>query len=511
MKVRTRYAPSPTGFQHIGGIRTALYAYLFAKGNNGDLILRIEDTDQSRYVEQAEKYIIDSLSWLNIKPDEGVGFGGEYGPYRQSERKKLYHKHALDLVMKGHAYFAFDTPEELEAMRDRLSKEKASNQQYNALTRMQMRNTLTMTEQEVQEAIARGDKYVIRVKLPENETITFQDEVRGEVSFNTNQMDDKVMFKSDGMPTYHLANVVDDRHMKVTHVIRGEEWLSSTPLHVLLYRFFGWEDKMPTFAHLPLMLNPNGKGKLSKRGKELGFPVFPLAWEDLKKGQSADGYREIGFIPGALVNFLAFQGWNPGTEQEIFSQEELAKAFSLDRVSKSGSRFDFEKAKWFNAEYLKAMSDEALADLVLAQKSNTLDYDRAQIVDLVGMMKERMTFPQDFWTQAGYFFEAPKSYDEKTIRKKWKDENKAHLNQLKDKLNALGDFQEAQIEKTVKSYIEENDLKFGDILLPLRLLLTGQKGGPSVFAIAEKLGKEESIKRIQEGFQVFDKIANAAS
>jgi len=506
VKVRTRYAPSPTGYQHIGGIRTALFAYLFAKKHNGDLILRIEDTDQKRYQAGAEEYIIESLKWLNVNPDEGVGFGGDHGPYRQSDRKAIYQEHVQKLIDGGHTYYAFDTPEELNAMRDRFSKAKSSVQQYNAVTRGDMRNSLTMSADEVKAEMDKGTPYVIRIKLPENENIVVTDLIRGNVTFNTNQMDDKVMMKGDGLPTYHLANVVDDRTMAVTHVIRGDEWLSSTPLHVFLYRCFGWEDQMPTFAHLPLMLSPDGNGKLSKRkGDKFGFPIFPLAYED-DRGETQPGYRELGYLPDAFTNFLMFQGWNPGTEQEIFSREELVNVFSLDRVTKAGTKFDIKKAQWFNAEHLRALDNETLTNLIWEGKPEDVNCDKEQLSSLVEMMKERMTFPNDFWEQADYLFALPKEYDAKTVRKKWNDDNKGHLMTLKSELSGLEDYNSANIETTIKSFIEDNGVSFGDILLPLRLMLTGVKGGPSVFDIAEFFGKEEVNKRFDIAAKTFDEM-----
>jgi len=504
-KVRTRYAPSPTGFQHIGGIRTALYAYLFAQKHNGKLILRIEDTDQKRYVEGAEEYIVESLKWLGINCNEGVRKGGNYGPYRQSERRDLYREYAYQLVEKGWAYFAFDTPEQLDAMRKRLSEKNAVVQQYNALTRMQMTNSLSLPLEQAIERMEKGERFVIRFKLPEDRDVVVKDEIRGDVVFNTTQMSDQILFKSDGWPTYHLANIVDDHLMKITHVIRGEEWLPSTPLHVLLYEAFEWE--APAFAHLPLLLNPNGKGKLSKRtGDKLGFPVFPLAWEHPTEDKSSDGYREMGFIKEAFVNFLAFLGWNPGTTQEIFSMKELVEAFSLDRVNKSGAKFDFDKAKWFNEQYLRNLSDEDLAEMVWDSKPDDVDCDTKIVSQLVGMMKERMTFPSDFWAGTQYFFNRPTAYDEKTIRKKWNDANKTHLEAIKNKLEGLQDYTADNIEKTIKSHIEKHELKFGDILLPFRLMLTGEKGGPSVFDIAAILGQAEVNERILEAFHKFDEI-----
>ncbi len=509
MKVRTRYAPSPTGFQHIGGLRTALYAYLFAKKQEGTLVLRIEDTDQKRFVEGTEEYIIECLNYLSIKPDEGVSYGGDFGPYRQSDRKDIYPEYAQQLLDSGNAYYAFDTPDELDAMRKRLQASGSSIQQYNAITRGEMKNSLTVSAEETKSFLDSG-KYVVRFKLPENETVFVKDEVRGTVEFNTNQLDDKVLFKSDGMPTYHLANVVDDHLMEITHVIRGEEWLPSTPLHVLLYKAFGWDDEMPSFAHLPLMLNPDGKGKLSKRtGDKLGFPVFPLAFDHPTTDQSSNGYREMGFIPDAFTNFLAFQGWNPGDDKEILDREQLIANFSLERVTKAGVRFDFSKAQWYNEEYLRAMDNEDLADLIIRSKPEGYEVSRENLIALTEMMKARMTFPQDFWEQAKYFFSTPSEYDGKTVRSKWKEENKEHLKTLCDKIVNLDSFKAENIETCIKGFIEEHGLSFGNILLPVRLMLTGVKGGPSVFEIAEILGKEEVAKRFESAQKTFDEMQAA--
>lgn len=500
-KVRTRYAPSPTGFQHIGGIRTALYAYLFAKQNNGDLVLRIEDTDRTRFVEGAEKYITESLGWLGIQCDEGSLYGGDFGPYRQSERKDLYRQYAEQMIENGTAYYAFDTPEEMAKIR-----EQDANFKYGVNSRGTLNNALNLSADEVKAKLAAGENYVIRLKVPANETVVVKDDVRGHVEFASEEIDDKVLMKGDGMPTYHLANVVDDHLMEITHVIRGEEWLPSTPLHVLLYRALGWEATMPNFAHLPLLLNPGGKGKLSKRsGDKLGFPVFPLAWQHPTEDKSSNGYREMGFLPDAFVNFLAFLGWNPGTEQELFDMQGLIAAFSVDRVSKTGAQFDFDKAKWFNQQYIMQMSDADFAKAVLPfAPEDKKAVDAEKLTKIAGMLKERTVLLPDFWEQADYFFHAPSSYDEKTIRNKWKDENKGRLRNLKPAIEAIEAFTSANVEAAIKGYIETNSYSFGDILLPVRLMLTGVKGGPSVFDIAEVLGKNECLQRMDLAYEKFE-------
>ena len=498
MKIRTRYAPSPTGMQHIGGVRTALFCYLFAKQNEGDFILRIEDTDQTRFVEGAEEYIINTLKWLELECAEGAHIGGDYGPYRQSERKPMYQKYAQQLLDSGHAYMAFDTAEELTAIREKYQAEKM-NFQYCAETRMLMKNSLTLSAEEVQKRLDAKEPYVVRIKVPMDKKIKVEDVIRGEIEFHSNEVDDKVLLKADGMPTYHLAVVVDDHLMEISHVFRGAEWLPSFPIHALLYQYFDWT--MPAFVHTPLILKPNGKGKLSKRdGDLMGFPVFPLAWE----GQN--GFREMGFFPDAFKNILAFLGWNPGTEQEIFSAEELIAAFSLDRVSKAGAKFDFEKAKWFNQQYLRAKSDEALSAEVLKYAPEGVTYQESQIPYLCSLLKERMTFPQDFWTLGAYFFEKPTAYDEKTIRKKWNEDIRQHFQNIQQSLSDLSTYDVNNVENLIKKYIETNGLKFGDILLPFRLMLSGMKGGPSIFDIATFLGKEETIARMNAATAAFDNI-----
>lgn len=498
-RVRVRFAPSPTGPLHMGGVRTALYNYLFAKHHGGDFVLRIEDTDQNRFVPGAEDYIIEALKWCGITPNEGVGFGdGPHAPYRQSERKPMYRQYAEQLVNSGHAYYAFDTPEELEDMRKKLEAAKAVSSAYNAITRMSMKNSLTLPEDEVKRRLDAGDAYVIRIKLPRAEEIRFNDIIRGWVMVHTSNMDDKVLFKSDGMPTYHLANIVDDYLMQVTHVIRGEEWLPSAPLHVLLYRYLGWEESMPQFAHLPLLLKPDGNGKLSKRdGDRLGFPVFPLNWQDPTSGEQSSGYREKGYYPQAFINMLALLGWNPGTTQEIFTLEELAQQFSLERVSKSGAKFDPEKTRWFNQQYLRAIPDSGLAEQfkpILAEKG--ISIDDARLAKICGMAKERATFISDFWEQSWFFFQAPESYDETTVQKKWNADAAGLLKELSVKFEALPNFTHDTTHGAFNAFLEEKGLKIGAMLPLFRLAVTGLGQGPGMFDIAEVLGKDEILARI---------------
>lgn len=495
---RVRFAPSPTGALHIGGVRTALYNYLFAKANGGDMILRIEDTDTNRYVEGAEEYIIESLDWLGIKFDEGVSFGGNYAPYRQSERKDIYKKYVEQLLTQGKAYYAFDTPEELDAKRAEIA-----NFQYDASTRMQMNNSLVLSEDEVNKRISDGEKYVIRIKIEPNEDIVVNDLIRGEVKINSSIIDDKVLWKSaDGLPTYHLANIVDDHLMEITHVIRGEEWLPSAPLHVMLYRYFGWVDTMPQFAHLPLLLKPDGKGKLSKRdGDRLGFPVFPIDWTDKTTGEKAAGYREAGYFPEAVINFLALLGWNSGTEQELFSMDELIKAFSLERCSKSGARFDYEKGKWFNHKYLQMKSKEELAKYVIPffEPDYFADSNRYNmLLTAIDAVKERASFPKDLFDLVEFFFFAPKSFDEQDIKKRWKEDTPEIMEGLAQLLSAIPSFDdEHSTEETVKGWCEAMGYSLGAVMNPFRLVLVGQMKGPHIFTITRILGKEESIKRIK--------------
>jgi glutamyl-tRNA synthetase len=502
-EVRVRFAPSPTGPLHIGGVRTALYNYLFAKNKGGKMILRIEDTDQARFVEGAEQYIIESLKWCGIEFDESVVAGGDFGPYKQSERKDLYLPYAEQLVKDGFAYYAFDTTEELTEMRERMKAAGVPSPQYNAVTRTTMQNSLVLSEDEVKIRMDAGETYVIRIKMPRNEEVKLNDIIRGWVVVNTNNMDDKVIFKSDGMPTYHLANIVDDYMMKISHVIRGEEWLPSAPLHVLLYRYLGWEDAMPQFAHLPLILKPDGNGKLSKRdGDRLGFPVFPTEWTNPETKEISSGYRESGYISEAFINMLSFLGWNPGTTQEIFSMEGLIEAFSLERVGKAGAKFDFDKTRWFNQQYLRSKSREELAqDLQIILKENGVEAEDNFVETVCEQLKERATFVKDMWEEGKYYFSVPTIYDEKTIRKKWKEDTPKYVLELKNKLSVLSDFSSENIEVEFKKYLEENELGMGRLLPAFRVCLTGLGMGPSLFDIASLLGKEETIKRMETALE----------
>ena len=509
--IRVRFAPSPTGALHIGGIRTALYNYLLAKKLGGTFILRIEDTDQTRYVAHAEKYIVEALNWCGLTPDEGPGFGGDYGPYRQSERKAMYMEYALRMVETGNAYYAFDTSEELDAKRDE-EKEKGNHSfKYGSETRGSMKNSLTLSEADTKALLDSGADYTIRLKIPTDEIITIHDLVRGEVKFQSNELDDKIIMKSDGMPTYHLANIVDDYSMKISHVIRGEEWLPSTAHHVLMYRFLGWEGDMPQFAHLPLILKPTGKGKLSKRdGAKLGIPVFPLSWEAENEEDSFVGFREFGFDRNAVNNFLAFLGWNPGTEQEIFSLEELAEAFSIEKISKAGARFDFDKAKWFNQQYIMAADNADLAKQIrpMIEKHGHQPSDEF-LQTFVGMLKERVNFFPDFWDAGYYFFEDVKEYDEKTIAKRWKLENIDKFDHLVTILQAVDNFQAADIKAAVEKFIEDNELNFGIVLPILRIATSGTMKGPDVFQLLELIGKNTTVERLQMGFDRFNEIVEA--
>ena len=497
-KVRVRFAPSPTGPLHIGGVRTALYNYLFAKKHGGDFLLRIEDTDQTRFVAGAEKYIIEALAWCGISPDEGIG--GEdrgNGPYRQSDRKPMYREYVDQLLANDKAYIAFDSSEELDQMRQMAKEAGAANWQYNYITRDNMKNSLTLAKEEVEAKIAAGEPYVVRMKLPRDHEVRFEDTIRGWVSVNTNNMDDKVLFKADGMPTYHLANIVDDHLMSITHVIRGEEWLPSAPLHVMLYEAFGWD--CPTFAHLPLLLKPDGPGKLSKRdGDRLGFPVFPIDWKNDETGETASGYREFGFYPSAFINMLALLGWNPGTEQEIFDLQGLIEAFDLSKVSKSGAKFDFEKGKWFNQLYLRGLSEGELATALENElKKEGLSYDPAHLGTIASMMSERATFPQDLLSEGRFFFERPTEYDEKTRTKKWKEESAGMMQDIATRFEALDSFVAAEIEASFKGYLAEKELGFGKVGPSFRLAVTGKGMGPSMFVICEVLGKQEVLTRIE--------------
>ncbi|WJJ97067.1 glutamate--tRNA ligase [Algibacter luteus] len=494
--VRVRFAPSPTGPLHIGGVRTALFNYLFAKKNNGTFVLRVEDTDQNRYVEGAEQYIIDSLNWCNIPFDEGPRKNEKFGPYRQSERKHLYKQYADELIASGNAYYAFDTAETLDFHRkDHEAKGKTFI--YNWHNRLKLSNSLSLSAEETQTKLEAGEDYVIRFKSPQDETLHLTDIIRGDIKIDTNILDDKVLFKSDGMPTYHLANIVDDHLMEITHVIRGEEWLPSLALHYQLYKAFGWET--PEFAHLPLILKPTGKGKLSKRdGDKLGFPVFPLKWTDPKSGDVSRGYKEDGYFPEAMVNFLAFLGWNPGTEQEIFNLDALINAFELERVNKSGARFDPDKIKWFNHHYMQEQSNEVLAESFKSQHSELAEIDVNYIAMAIGLVKERATFISDYWDLTHYFFVAPPEYDEKASKKAFKDDTKPLMTQLIEIIDGIDDFSVVNLQTKIKGWITSNDIGFGKVMMPLRLALVGALQGPDVFDIMFMIGKNESIKRIEK-------------
>ena len=496
--VRVRFAPSPTGPLHIGGVRTALYNFLLARQTGGTMILRIEDTDQNRFVPGAEDYIRESLAWCGIELDESPWTGGPHAPYRQSERKPMYWQYAQQLIEAGHAYYAFDTPEELDAMRERLKAARVATPQYNAITRAQMKNSLTLPEDEVKRRIEAGEQYVIRLKVPRKEEIRLKDMIRGWVMVHSSSIDDKVLMKSDGMPTYHLANIVDDHLMEITHVIRGEEWLPSAPLHVLLYRYLGWEDTMPQFAHLPLLLKPDGNGKLSKRdGDKFGFPVFPLQWRDPETGDISMGYRESGYLPDAFVNFLAFLGWNPGTQQEIFSMDELIREFSVERIGKSGTKFDQAKVKWFNEQYLRARPDEELAGYLLqGLAEQNLSCPPEKATRIVHAMKERVSFPQEFWREAWYFFVAPTEYNEQVAAKKWTPQAAAVFADFADQLFSAAPYTADNIKSLLLRILEQHQLKIGSVMQALRLAVTGTDTGPDLMEIMEILGPEEVKTRI---------------
>jgi len=500
--VRVRFAPSPTGPLHIGGVRTALFNYLFAKKHNGTFVLRIEDTDQNRYVEGAEDYIIESLNWCGIPFDEGPGKNEKFGPYRQSERKHLYRQYAEELIAKGKAYYAFDASEALDFHRkDHEAKGKTFI--YNWHNRLKLSNSLSYSKEETKAKLDAGDNYVIRFKSPQDETLHLKDSIRGDIQIDTNVLDDKVLYKSDGMPTYHLANIVDDYLMEISHVIRGEEWLPSLALHQQLYDAFGW--KAPEFAHLPLILKPTGKGKLSKRdGDRLGFPVFPLEWKDLLSEGISRGYKEDGYFPEAMVNFLAFLGWNPGTEQEIFNLTELINAFELERVNKSGARFDPEKIKWFNHHYMQEQPNEGLAKSFKASQDELAPIDEDYIALVIGLVKERATFISDFWGLTHYFFVAPTVYDEKASKKAFKEGAKKILETVKERANSVEDFTAENLQTTIKGWITSYDIGFGKVMMPLRLALVGALQGPDVFDIMFLIGKTETIKRIENAIAVIN-------
>ena len=499
-RVRVRFAPSPTGPLHIGGVRTALFNYLFARQHGGDFVFRIEDTDSHRFVPGAEEYIIESFKWLGIKFDEGVSFGGDHGPYRQSERRDIYKKYVDQLLADGKAYYAFDTPEELDAKRAEIQ-----NLQYDARTRMQMRNSLSLPEAEWRQMIADGEQYVVRFLITPGIEVHVNDMIRGDVVIKSDILDDKVLYKSaDELPTYHLANIVDDHLMEISHVIRGEEWLPSAPLHVLLYRAFGWEDTMPRFAHLPLLLKPEGKGKLSKRdGDRLGFPVFPLEWHDPKTGEVSSGYRESGYFPEAVVNFLALLGWNPGTEQELFSLEELVEAFDISKCSKSGAKFDYQKGIWFNHEYILRKSNEEIADLFAPIVANNgVDESMERIRTVVSLMKDRVSFVRELWDLCSFFFLPPTEYDEKTVRKRWKEYSAQQMTELAEVLEGIDDFSIEGQEPVVMTWVEDKGYKLGDIMNAFRLALVGIGKGPGMFDISAFLGKEETLRRLRRAVEV---------
>ncbi len=499
--IRVRFAPSPTGPLHIGGVRTALYNYLFAKKHQGTFLLRIEDTDQKRFVKGAEEYIAKSLEWCGIKVDEGVAQGGNHAPYRQSERKAIYQKYIQKLIDERKAYYAFDTPEALDEMRKKLEANKSNNTSYHTAIRHEMENSFSLSEEEVKKRIEQGNPYVIRFNMPENRVVDTHDIIRGKVSVNTSTLDDKVLFKSDGLPTYHFANIVDDHLMEISHVIRGEEWLPSLPLHILLYEALDWE--APEFAHLPLLLKPSGKGKLSKRdGDKLGFPVFPLEWTDPKTNEISMGYREQGYFAEAFINMLALLGWNPGTEQEIFSMDELIDAFSLERVSKSGARFDVQKAQNINQHYLREQSNQALAsafDKLLKEKG--IEADLSKTEKIVGLVKERAVFIADLWEQANFFYQAPETYDAKTVKKRWKAQTPELMKQLIEVLQAVPSFTSQDTETAVKSWIEKEELGMGAVMNAFRLAVVGAPKGPHMFDIIEILGKDETLTRLQTAIE----------
>jgi glutamyl-tRNA synthetase len=536
-EIRVRFAPSPTGPLHIGGVRTALYNYLFAKKHKGKFILRIEDTDQKRFVQGAEEYIIKSLKWCGIDFDESINKDGQYGPYRQSERKHLYRKYVDKLLNNGTAYYAFDTQEELTEMRNIKAKDIAMSQ-YNVFTRLKMKNSLSLSQEEVKRKLDSKSPYVVRIKIPEKEEIKVFDIIRGQITVNSSKIDDKVLFKSDGMPTYHLANIVDDHLMKITHVIRGEEWLASAPLHVLLYKYLGWEKTMPYFVHLPLLLKPNGNGKLSKRdGDSLGFPVFPLEWTDPKTNEKSSGYKESGYFPEAFINMLALLGWNPGTEQELFTMDELIQKFSFEHVGKSGAKFNPEKAKWFNQQYLRKKDNKELADLLLSyiktlnteedktfehlNKAYNTDINKENISKIIenkniinnkylskvcGLMKERACFVKEIFWQATYFFKAPVRYNEKAVRKKWKENTPFILSSLKNELNLIENFDARTLEPVFEKFLEENNLNIGQLMNALRITVLGDNKGPNMLDVAEILGKDEILKRISLGIKNIKKL-----
>jgi glutamyl-tRNA synthetase len=488
----------------MGGVRTALFNYLFARKHQGRFVLRIEDTDRTRYVEGAEQYIMNSLGWCGLDFDEGIEEGGPYGPYRQSERHELYRRSAEQMVRDGTAYYAFDTAEELDALRERLKEQKSDIQQYNAVTRGDMKNSLSLSREEVKQKIDSGEPYVIRFKMPEQQHIVVNDRIRGEVEVNTNQLDDKILFKSDGLPTYHLANVVDDHEMKITHVIRGEEWLPSLPLHFMLYEALGWKDDMPDFAHLPLILKPDGKGKLSKRdGQKKGFPVFPMQWTDPETKETFPGYKESGYLPEAFINILAFLGWNPGTEQELYTMDELIHSFDLDKVGKAGSKFDPDKAKWFNHQHLMQKSDDELAQLFLpVLREKGVEASHQYVKKVCSLVKERVYLVHEIWEQSYFFFQPPREYDARMVKKKWKENTPELLGELKQRLAGLEHFEAGAIKQTVKDLTREKEVGMGQVMLPFRITLVGTGMGPDVAVIAGMIGREETLRRMEKALEV---------
>ncbi|WP_296088819.1 glutamate--tRNA ligase [Alloprevotella tannerae] len=499
-EVRVRFAPSPTGPLHIGGVRTALYNFLFARQHGGKLVFRIEDTDSNRFVPGAEDYILESFKWLGIDFDEGVSFGGQYGPYRQSERREIYRRYVDQLLDEGKAYYAFDTPEELDAKRGEIQ-----NFQYDASTRMQMRNSLALPADETARLLQEGVNYVVRFKIEPGEDVHVNDMIRGDVVINSSILDDKVLYKNaDGLPTYHLANIVDDHLMEISHVIRGEEWLPSAPLHVLLYRALGWEETMPRFAHLPLLLKPDGKGKLSKRdGDRLGFPVFPLEWTDPKTGEISSGYRESGYLPEAVVNFLALLGWNPGNDEELLSMDDLVRLFDLTKCSKAGAKFDYVKGQWFNHEYILNSDDEKLAPTFAdILRDNGIEAPMESVVRVVGLMKGRVNFVKELWPLCSFFFVAPTTYDEKTAKKRWKDFSARQMSELAALLEGLSDFSMAAQEEAVNAWLAENDYKMGDVMNAWRLTLVGEGKGPHMYEISSFLGQAETLKRMRRAIEI---------
>lgn len=506
-KVRVRFAPSPTGGLHLGGVRTVLYNYLFARQHGGDFVLRIEDTDQTRFVPGAEEYILNCLQWVGLNPDESPVTGGPYAPYRQSERKSMYREYAEFLVKEGKAYYAFDRPAELESMRERFKTAENPSPQYDHKVRLEMRNSCSLTLEETERLLDDEVPYVIRIRMPENETVSFTDMIRGEVHFHTGLVDDKVLLKADGMPTYHLAVVVDDYLMKITHAFRGEEWLPSAPVHILLWKYLGWEADMPQWAHLPLILKPDGNGKLSKRdGDRLGFPVFAMNWTDPKTNDLTKGFRELGFLPEAFINMLAMLGWNDGTDQEIFSIEELVQKFSLERVHKAGAKFDFEKAKWFNHEWIKKSDVGSLKSEVrhILEQKGIAVIDEAKLETVIALVKERCTLMTDFYDQSKFFFEAPVQWDVDSVKPKWNDAKKETFTLLASKYTSLGDWNSTNTENLLKEVAAEKNIKPGELQMPLRIMLVGGKFGPPVFQIAEVLGKEETIARINRALVQFE-------